>query len=76
MVGQQHKSSLYARALVLDYWIVDINDELVAVYRQPVPLPEAPFEWSYADVQRLERCAVAVPVAGVTSPIVVADLLL
>ena len=76
MLDRQHKSSLYARASVPDYWIVDINDEFVEVYRQPVPLPEAPFGWSYADVQRLERGAVVVPVAGVTSPIAVADLLL
>jgi len=31
---RQHKASLYARALVPDYWIVDINDELVEVYRR------------------------------------------
>jgi hypothetical protein len=35
-----------------------------------------PFGWSYADVQRLARGSVVVPVAGVTSPIAVADLLL
>ena len=75
-LDRRHKSSLYARATVPDYWIVDINDELVEVHRQRVSHPDAPFGWSYADVQRLGRGSTIVPVAGVTSPITVADLLL
>jgi Uma2 family endonuclease len=75
-LDRRHKASLYARALVPDYWIVDLNDESVEVHRRPVSQPEAPFGWGYSDVQRLERGTVVVPVAGVTSPIAVADLLL
>jgi Uma2 family endonuclease len=35
-LDRRHKASLYARALVPDYWIVDLNDESVEVHRRPV----------------------------------------
>ena len=42
------KGSLYARARVPDYWIVNVVDRLIEVYRDPVPDPSARFGWRYA----------------------------
>ena len=73
---RQHKASLYARAAVPEYWIVDIVDNVLEVYRRPTPSPGAVHGWSYADVQRLGRGATVFPLAVPAIPIVVADLLL
>jgi Uma2 family endonuclease len=75
-LDRQHKASLYARAGVPDYWMADIVDNVLEVYRRPAASPEAVYGWSYADVQRLGRGATVFPLAVPTIPILVADLLL
>src|SRR5919109_2157297 len=39
------KGSLYARAGIVDYWIVNLEDRVVEVYRDPGPDLTAPFGW-------------------------------
>ena len=46
------KGSLYARAGIVDYWIVNLVDRLVEVYRDPGPDLTAPFGWRYGSVER------------------------
>jgi Uma2 family endonuclease len=71
---REHKGSLYARARIADYWIVNIPDRR-EVYREPMPDAAAPFAWRYGRVVTLgpdERVALlAVPAALV----IVAELL-
>jgi Uma2 family endonuclease len=43
-----HKGSLYARAGLTDYWIVNLVDRVVEVYRGPARDAAAPFGWRYA----------------------------
>jgi Uma2 family endonuclease len=69
------KASLYARAGVPDYWIVDIARGVVEVHRQPEPLPSAPYGWGYGHIGRLGRDAVLSPVAAATSRVALADFL-
>src|SRR3989449_7061646 len=45
---REHKGSLYARAGLDDYWIVNLVDRVLEVYRRPVPDPSAPFGWRYS----------------------------
>ena len=70
-----HKGSLYARAGLADYWIVNLPDRRLEVYRGPVPDGAALFGWRYGSAQALgpnERISpLALPGAAVT----VADLL-
>jgi Uma2 family endonuclease len=72
---REHKGSLYARAGVMDYWIVNLVDGELEVYRDPVAAPLAPFGWQYGPRQALIAtgtiAALAVPSAGIS----VADLL-
>ena len=42
---REHKGSLYARAGIADYWILNLVERVLAVYRQPVADPEARFGW-------------------------------
>jgi Uma2 family endonuclease len=67
------KGSLYARAGIADYWIVNLVDCLVEVYRDPGPDLTAPFGWRYSSVERfrppatltlLELPQATVPVAA------------
>ena len=41
------KGSLYARAGIGDYWIVNLIDRVLEVYRNPVRDPSAPHGWRY-----------------------------
>jgi Uma2 family endonuclease len=47
------KGSLYARGAVQDYWIVNLVDRVLEVYRDPVPDSSAPYGWRYRSVERL-----------------------
>ena len=48
LVGDRlRKSSLYARAGVSDYWIVNLRKCGLEVYRNPVVMPHTPFGFGY-----------------------------
>jgi Uma2 family endonuclease len=47
------KGSLYARAGIADYWIVNLEERVVEVYRDPGPDLTAPFGWRYSSVERV-----------------------
>jgi Uma2 family endonuclease len=74
-LDQHDKGSLYARARIADYWIVNLVDEVVEVYREPAPAAEARYGWEYRMVQRLGRGASISPLAAPAATIAVADLL-
>ncbi|MGH7215187.1 MAG: Uma2 family endonuclease [Tepidisphaeraceae bacterium] len=42
------KASLYASRRVEDYWVVNLIERVLEVYRKPTPDPAATFGWSYA----------------------------
>ena len=72
---RRDKGSLYARAGLQDYWIVNLGDRVLEVYREPVPDPSAPYGWRYRSVVRLTPADV-VELAGVSAVrVAVADLL-
>ena len=72
---REHKGSLYARARVEDYWILDLGDRALEVYREPVPDASARFGWRYASRRRLHGDGVIAPLAAPAAPVRVADLL-
>jgi Uma2 family endonuclease len=69
------KGSLYARAMIADYWIVDLVDRLVEVYRDPAPDSQAPYGWAYESVQQQGPGSVISPLACPGAAVQVADLL-
>jgi Uma2 family endonuclease len=72
---RRQKGSLYARAGIADYWIVNLVDRVLEVYRDPGPDAGAPYAWSYRSVVTLPPDDVAVPLAFPSVRIVVGDLL-
>ena len=69
------KGGLYARAGIADYWVVNLADEVLEVYREPVRAPSGRGEWRYASVRLLRRNAVVIPLAAPRARIRVAALL-
>ena len=57
------KGSVYARAGVRDYWIVNVTERTLEVYREPVRDPAAPWGWSYRSVRTLRAGATVTPLA-------------
>ncbi len=50
---RRDKGSLYARGGVQDYWILNLVDRVLEVYRDSGPDPTAPYGWGYQNVERL-----------------------
>jgi len=74
-LDRDHKGSLYARAGLADYWIVNLVDQALEVYRDPGPDPAAAFGWRYRSVEVLRGEAFAVPLALSGARIHVRDVL-
>lgn len=47
------KASVYARARIEDYWVVNLVDRVLEVYREPTPDAAAPWGWRYRSHDRL-----------------------
>jgi Uma2 family endonuclease len=69
------KSCLYAAAEISDYWIVNLVDRQLEVYRDPVADPSRPFGHRYATRTIHDPGDTVTPVALPGASIAVADLL-
>jgi Uma2 family endonuclease len=72
---RRFKSGLYARAGVSDYWIVNIVDDVVEVYRQPMADPAADFGWRYGTVESFRPGTLITPLCRPDVTAAAADLL-
>jgi Uma2 family endonuclease len=70
-LDRARKGNLYARAGIAEYWIVNLADEVLEVYRRPVRRRS----WQYASMRRLKRGAVIRPLGAPRARIRVASLL-
>ena len=69
------KGGIYARAGYPDYWIVNLIDRVLEVYRTPAPAPDSPFGWSYEEVRIFGAAALVSPLARPHVLVRVTDLL-
>jgi Uma2 family endonuclease len=69
------KGGLYARATIPDFWIVNLLDRVLEVYREPVPADAAPFGWRYASVLVVRPPDSVTPLAAPHARLAVASLL-
>ena len=74
-IDREHKSSLYARARVPEYWIVNLNDRVLEVYREPGPDASALYGWAYCATRTLRSEDHVTPLAAPAARIPVADFL-
>ena len=70
---RQVKGSLYARERVAEYWIVNLPESVVEVFREPVANASTRFGWAYAQSEHFTRGdSIPTPFGGAVT---VADLL-
>ncbi len=69
------KAILYAAAGIADYWVVNLNDHQVEVFRDPQPDPTQPFGARYMQVTIHRTGASIAPLAMPQALVAVADLL-
>ena len=69
------KTGLYARAGIGDYWIVNLPDRVLEVYREPTAMPGQPLDHGYRTLTRLLPGDTVAPLAAPDAPIPVSDLL-
>jgi Uma2 family endonuclease len=74
-LDRDHKGSLYARAQLEDYWIVNLVDRVLEVYRQPMRDSASVFGWRYGSRQRLSAESSITPLAAPGVSVRVSDLL-
>ena len=68
------KLGLYSKYAIDDYWIINLIDKHVEVYREPVPDPGHPFGHRYGSMTVYKRGQSIQPLAR-SSPVRVDDLL-
>jgi Uma2 family endonuclease len=69
------KAHRYAHAGIADYWIVNLVDRQLEIYRNPQPDPARRGRFRYADVTIVSATGQAAPLAKPQAMIAVADLL-
>jgi Uma2 family endonuclease len=74
-LDREEKGSLYARARVPEYWILNLRDRLLEVYREPHPDTSALHGWVYRSRKNLAAGEHVTPLAAPTARIAVAELL-
>jgi hypothetical protein len=74
-LDRQYKGSLYARAGLADYWVLNLVDRVLEVYREPAPDSAAAFGWRYARRDMFDASARVSPLGAPGSSIPVANLL-
>lgn len=74
-IDRERKGSLYARAGLADYWVLNLIDRVLEVYREPVADAAAPFGWRYARRDVILPPGRVAPLAAPGAMVAVADLL-
>jgi Uma2 family endonuclease len=74
-IDRHVKGALYARAGITDYWIVNLQERCLEVYRRPVADTLARHGWRYADVTVLRAGESVLPLARPQASVAVTDVL-
>lgn len=69
------KAALYARAGIEEYWIVNISERILEVYRQPAAMPGQPLDHHYRSLMRYTETDTVSPLEAPQATIEIADLL-
>ena len=72
---RDHKGPLYAAAGIQEYWLLNLPEGCLEVYRQPGPDPTSFSGWRYQELRRLRAEDQVSPLANPVVSIAVSDLL-
>jgi hypothetical protein len=71
----KRKAHAYARGRIADYWIVNLVDRVVEVYREPARPGPARRRWGYASAEVVRPGQAIAPLAARSALIAATDLL-
>jgi Uma2 family endonuclease len=74
-LDRRFKAAVYAGAGLREYWIVNLPDRVLEVYREPHPPADPAEDWSYRSLATLPPSSQVTPLAAPHARILVADLL-
>ena len=74
-IDRHHKGGLYARAGLAEYWVLNLVDRVLEVYREPAPDSAAPFGWRFARCEVFDASGRVTPLVAPASSIAVSRLL-
>lgn len=74
-LDRRFKAAVYARTGLREYWIVNLLDRVLEVYREPHPPANPADDWSYRSLATLPPPGQVTPLAAPHARILVADLL-
>ena len=74
-IDRERKGSLYARAGLADYWVLNLIDRTLEVYREPVADADTPFGWRYSRRETVGSSGRVAPLAAPGVLVAVVDLL-
>ena len=63
-LDRTEKASLYARAGIADYWILNLVERVLEVHREPTIGSTAPYGWRYRLIHRVAAGDVVSPLAA------------
>jgi len=72
---RREKASLYARAGIRDYWVVNLVDRELEVFRDPEPDETAAYGWNYRTIEQFAPGAVVSLLALPSVQLRVSDLI-
>jgi len=72
---RERKGSVYARAGLADYWILNLEARVLEVYREPIEDASATYGWRYGSREVLAVGSHVSPLAAPDATVRVADLL-
>lgn len=75
LYDRTRKASLYAKNKIQDYWIADVKNRRLEVYRRPIKDQDAIYGFSYGEIQILTEKDSVAPLAKPEAKIKIADLL-
>ena len=75
LASDRRKRGLYARAGVEEFWILNLRDRVLEVYRRPTTARGSRFGWTYDDTRILSPGESVAPLAAPVAIVHVADLL-
>ena len=74
-LARGRKAAAYARAGIADYWILNLGDRVLEIYREPARPGPARRSWGYVAIETLGADATVTPLAAPAATIRIVDLL-
>jgi Uma2 family endonuclease len=74
LASDRRKRGVYARAGVEEFWIVNLRERVLEVYRRPTRAPGSRFGWTYDEVRVLSAGESIAPLAAPDGFVLVDDL--